>query len=73
MSQTIDVPALEAALPLLNQGKGCGRLVKERRQLLSFCLERKKKKVKTCLNILFAVIFKGYKTKRHHVPANQRP
>lgn len=46
MSQTIDVPALEAALPLLNQGKGCGRLVKERRQLLSFCLERKKKKLK---------------------------
>lgn len=43
MSHTIDVPALEAALQLLNQGKGCGRLVRERRQLLSFCLGGKQK------------------------------
>lgn len=48
MSQTIDVLALEAASLLLNQGKGCGRSVKERKQLLSSCLGgTEKKKVKT--------------------------
>lgn len=46
MSQTIDVPALEAALPSLNRGKGCGRLVRERRQLLSFCLQVKQEEMK---------------------------
>lgn len=42
--QTIDVPALEAVLPLLNRGKGCGRWAKERRQLLSFFLKGKEQK-----------------------------
>lgn len=31
--QIIGVKALEAASPLLNLGKGCGRLVKEHKQL----------------------------------------
>lgn len=39
---TIDVSAWEAALQSLSQGKGCGRLVRERRQPLSFFLERRK-------------------------------
>ncbi len=60
MSQTIDVPALEAALPLLNRGKGCGRLVRERRQLLSFCLEGKEERIfktwKMCFTLWFYIL-----------------
>lgn len=40
----LDVTALIAALLLLNQEKGYGRLVRERRQQLSFCLEVKRVK-----------------------------
>lgn len=54
---TIDVMALEAALRLLNPGRGCGRLVRERRQLLSFCLRTTGgKKIKT-LEIFFIFHF----------------
>ena len=65
MSQTIDVSALEAASLLLNQGTGCGRWVRERRQLLSFCLEGKEKWLKPQeLEFLFfgELYFEGFKS-----------
>lgn len=46
-THTIDVSASEAALQLLNQGKGCGRSVGGRRQPLSFCLKRKQTNIKS--------------------------
>lgn len=71
--QTIGVPALGAASPLQNQGKGCGRLVRERRQPLSFCLEERTRKCKILENLPLFVILR-FKTKWHlHIPANQRP
>lgn len=71
MSHTIDVPALEAALQLLNRGKGCGRLARERMQLLSFCLGGKQKinKLKPRKHFPHSVCCHN----AHHIPANQRP